>query len=81
MELFKSKEGFKEKVDSNNNWKSQGQEWYDFRVTYFKTNVRIRKKNVAFGEKASKILPKRFMFIFLYFLFKWKRVKPTNMSN
>ena len=28
MELFKTKETSKEKVDSNNNWKQHGQEWF-----------------------------------------------------
>ena len=28
MELFNTKETFKEKIDSNNNWKLHGQEWF-----------------------------------------------------
>ena len=46
----------------------------DFRVTsIFKIIIRICMKNVELCEKMS--------VHFLYFLFKWKGVKPTSMSN
>ena len=71
-ELFKSKESCREKFGSNNNWKTVWPrmilEWHLF----FKIIVTICMKNVKFYRKTSK---------FLYFLFKWKGVKPTSMSN
>ena len=67
MELFKSKESFKEKFDSSNNWKTTWSrmilEWHPF----FKKNIKV------FTQKMS--------VYFLYFLFKWKGVKTTSVSN
>ena len=66
MELSKTKEAFKEKVDSNNNWKLYGQEW--FRVTsIFKVIISICMKNVEFCGKTSKFLSKRCLFISFFF--------------
>ena len=79
MEL--SKESCK-KIDSNNNWKTAWQN--DFGVTsIFKIIIRICMKNIEFCRKTSKFLRKRCLFIFcnFHFLFKWKGVKPTSMSN
>ena len=64
MELFKSKESFKEKVDSTIIEKLHGL----FRVTsIFKTTFRICMKNVEFCWKTSKFLLKRCLFIFCNF--------------
>ena len=54
MELFKSKEGCKEKFDSNNNWKNCMVK-DDFRATsIFKIIIRICIKNVEFCRKTSR---------------------------
>ena len=68
MKLFKSKESFKEKVDSNNNWKSQAQEWYDFRVTYFKIIVRIWRKMLGFVRKNVSFYPKDACLFSVFFI-------------
>ena len=50
MELFKSKEVFKEKGDSNIGWRIMAKS--DFRVTsIFKMIIRICEKNVEFCGK------------------------------
>ena len=80
MELFKSKESFKEKVNSNNNWKTAWPrmtlEWHLF-VTL---SLGFIKKNVEFCGKTSKFYPKD-VCSFYVFLFKWRGVKSISMSN
>ena len=74
MELFKSKESCKEKIDSNN-WKTEWPrmilEWHLF----FKLIIRICMKNVDFCRKTSQFLPKRCLFIFCIFYLKEKELK------
>ena len=54
----------------------------DFMVTsIFKIIIRIFKKNFNFCGKTPKFLPKRCLFIFCIFLFKWRGINPTSMSN
>ena len=82
MELFKRKENFMEKVDSNNNWKTAWPRmilgWHLFlRLSC----IRICKKNVEFCGKTSKFLPKRCQFIFCIFLFKWREAKPVCLTT
>ena len=82
MELFKGKENFK-KVDSNNNWKTAWPrmilEWHLFlRLSLgFVKKKKKEKKKLSFVGKRLTFYSK----IFMYFLFKWRGVKPTNMSN
>ena len=78
MELSKSKESFKEKVDSNNNWKDARQKMI---LEWHRLFLRLCMKNVEFCGKTSSFLSKRCLFIFYIFLFKWKGVKPTSISN
>ena len=78
MELSKSKESFKEKVDSNNNWKDA---WPKMILEWHRLFLRLCMKNVEFCGKTSSFLSKRCLFIFYIFLFKWKGVKPTSISN
>ena len=67
MELFKSKESFKEKVDSVNNWKTAWPrmivEWHLF----FKIIIKICKKAFEFCGKTFKFYPKD-VFLFSVFL-------------
>ena len=81
MELLKSKESCKEKFDSNNNWKTAWPrmilEWHLF----LRLSLGFEWKMLNFVGK-HQFLPKRCLFFhFLYFLFKWKGVQPTSMSN
>ena len=67
MELFKSKESFKEKVDSNNNWKTAWPrmilEWHLF----LRLSLGFARKFFEFCGKTLKFLPKRCLFIFCIF--------------
>ena len=65
MELFKSKARFREKVDSNNNWKTMAKN--SLSDIIFKIIIRICQKDVEFCGKTSKFLPKRYLFIFCIF--------------
>ena len=80
MELYKSKERCKEKFDSNNNWKTAWPgmilEWHLFlrlSLGFVWKMLSFVGKHLSFTQKMS--------VHFLYFLFKWKGVKPTSMSN
>ena len=81
MELFKSKESCKEKFDSSNNWKTAWPrmilEWHLF----LRLSLGFVWKMLSFVGKHLNFYPKRYLFIFCIFLFKWKGVKPTSMSN
>ena len=74
IELFRSKEYFKEKVDSDNNWKAA---WP--RVS-LKCHLFLRLSLGILWEK-SKFLPKRCLLIFCIFLLKWTGVHPTSISK
>ena len=80
MELFKSKESCEENFDSENNWKTAWPrmilEWHLFfrlSLGFVWKMLSLVGKHVSFYLKMS--------VDFLYFLFKWKGVKPTSMSN
>ena len=80
MGLLKSKESCKEKFDLNNNWKTAWPrmilEWHLFlrlSLGFLWKMLSFVGKHLSFTQKMS--------VHFLYFLFKWKGVKPTNMSN
>ena len=72
MELFKSKESCKEKFDSNNNWKTA---WPRMILS-----LGFVWKMLSFVGKHPSFYPKD-VCLFSVFLFKWKGVKPTCMSN
>ena len=82
MELFKIKESFKEKIDSNNSWKTPWPklilEWHLF----VRLSLRFVWKMLSFVGKHLSFYPKDVCVFahFLYFLFKWKGVK-TCMSD
>ena len=67
MKLYKSKECFKEKVDSNNNWKSAWSrmilEWHLF----WELSLGFRRMIFSFCWKTSKFLPKDVCLISVYF--------------
>ena len=78
MELFKSKEIFKEKVDSNNNWKTARArmilDWHLF----LRLSLGFVWKMLSF-EKHLSFYPKDACLYSVLFMknFKWKGVKPT----
>ena len=79
MELFKIKESYKEKFDSNNNWKTAWPrmilEWHLF----LRLSLGFVWKMLIFVGKH--LFTQKMSVHFLYFLFKWKGVKPTSMSD
>ena len=65
MDLFKNKESFKEKVDSDNNWKT---EWFQSDIYFLRLYIiRICIKMFEFCGKPSKFLTKSCLFIFCVF--------------
>ena len=80
MDLFKGKESCKEKFDSNNNWKTAWPrmtfEWHLF----LRLSLGFVWKMVSFVRKHLSFYPKH-VCSFSLFLFKWKGVKPTIISN
>ena len=64
MNLFKNKKSFKEKVDSDNNWKTR---WF-LRVIYFlKLSSRFIRKKITFFWKTSNFLTKICLLTFCIF--------------
>ena len=79
MELFKSKESFKEKVDSNNNWKTAWSrmilEWH----LSLRLSLGFAWKMLNFVGKHLSFYPKDVCVCSFSVYFKWKRIKPTSM--
>ena len=68
MELFMSKESFKEKVDSNSNWKTARPRMILKWHLFLRLSLRFGWKMLSFCGKTSEVLPKRRLFIFCKFL-------------
>ena len=84
MELFKSKESYKEKFDSNNNWKTAWPRMILKWHLFLRLLLGFEWKLLNFVGKHlwKKFLLKKCLSVrFLYFLFKWKGVQLTGMSN
>ena len=76
MELFKSKESFKEKIDSNNNWKTAWPRVILESHLFLRFSLGIVWKMLSFMGKHLSFYPKDAC-SFPVILFKWIGVKPT----